>query len=140
MIKIFGEKDEFEKNGFKKFVKKDRKVVISVLNKNTKERKTNFFPFETNIVQSIPGTDAIFALACEENNDHFVSFLTNIDYNYENPECASPTRTAFPGLTEKYGFFRYMYEYGNKEKLKIDSKGDLYYEISIESEHYQLIG
>ena len=137
MFKLFGkkeikseEKDDFEKNGFHKFIKKDRKIVIDLFNKQTNTHETFDFEFETNKIYDIPNTDYVFAIAMDKNYDDFCNLFSTIDYNYKNPESTSPTRTYFRGVTEKCGY-RYMFNYKDNPKLKIDSEGEYCIEISI---------
>lgn len=127
--------NEFESNGFVKFAKKNKKVCIHLYNKQASSTQTfekiYSFNFETNIIQSIPETDIMFAIASETDNDSSISFFINKGFNFANQSCASPTRTFYPNLTDKYKLTRYIYEYANGEILKIDTDEEYYLKVSI---------
>ena len=117
----------FENNRFIKVIK-DKKVIIKIYS-NDEVLKSYEYNFETNIVNSIPDTDFIFAIAFRDDNNEYLDFFINL-YN-ENPDFDSCTRTYYPGLTDQ-GLRHYMFGYGkiNKLKIGIDEKNN-YLEISI---------
>ena len=118
---------EFEKNDFVK-IKKNRKVIIEIYNDNSSIKKYEY-EFETNVINNIPETDIKFALALNNDNDEFVNVFINL-FNIERGDCASPTRTYFPGLTDQ-NLFRYMFDYKENNILKIGIDANSYLEISI---------
>ena len=122
--------DEFEKNGFIK-LKKDRKILIRVYNKNSNDSKLFDFNYETNIINVIPETDIKFAIGNISENDESFTFFINKDFNSLNNVGDSPTRTFYPGLTDKYAFRSYIFNYTEQPVLKVDTDGEYYLEVSL---------
>ena len=112
-------------------IKKDKKIVIELINKVNLISKYYMFNFETNVIYNIPGTDINFAIALTEENDEYFNFFINQGANPFNRSVDIPTRTSFPGITDKYNFSRYIYDYKEQQRLKIDTKGVYYLEISV---------
>lgn len=118
---------KFEKNNFIKIIK-DKKVIIKIYNNDV---LLNFYEynFETNIINTIPDTNIKFAIALEKDNDEYLHFFTT-QFN-ENQNYDSPTRTFFPGITDTYGFYRYIFDYKEQKVLKIEIDANNYLEISV---------
>lgn len=120
--------DYFKKNGFVK-IKKDNKIIIKIYN-NGNTIKSYVYKFETNIINTIPEKNIKFAIALEKDNNENFDFFINI-FNPSIQNCASPTRTYFPGLTDAYNFFRYRFNYKQQSILKIGLDENSYLEISV---------
>ena len=127
--------DRFEKNGFIK-IEKNKKIIIKIYD-NGSVIKSYTYNFQTNVINSIPETNVIFAIAFEQDNDEYINFFIN-RHTTDNDNCTSPTRTFFPGLTNTYSFCRYVFEYKqrpilriNLDENKIDLDKNSYLEISV---------
>ena len=109
---------------------KNIRITIIKIYNNGNTIKSYVYKFETNIINTIPEKNIKFAIALEKDNNENFDFFINI-FNPSIQNCASPTRTYFPGLTDAYNFFRYRFNYKQQSILKIGLDENSYLEISV---------